>query len=224
VNERDIADAVQQLTEQRRVEERRVFFRSLGGGGLALVGGGLVLAACGGAPPASTAPPASGAGTSAGDRQILNLALTAEYLAVDAYTRATAAGKLSGGAQGTMTTYLRQEREHVDALTRALQGMNATPAAKPSFTYPRGTFDSADSIAHLALSLEAAFVGAYLGAIAKLSASDLKKAAATIGFVEGEHRVVLRALTATMPFVDLAFEKPATAEQATAAVKPFIKS
>jgi hypothetical protein len=217
----DIKDALTVL-EERRTEGRRAFFTRAGGGGLALVVGGIV-AACGASPKASTGSKPKHTKAEIADLNILNLALTAEYLAVDAYTRATGSGQFSGVAQSTMLTFRSQEQQHVDALVSAVNSMQGTPAKKPSFTYPSGTFASPTSIIKLALAAEAAFVGAYLGAIPQLSTPDLKQSAATIGFTEGEHRVTIRALAQMTPYVDLAFEKPITAAQATSIVDSFVK-
>lgn len=158
MSEADIRDAVTQLAE-RQQENRRAFFTRAAGGGLALVVGGIV-AACGSATSSGgSKPKLSKAETT--DLKILNLALTAEYLAVDAYTRATGSGQFSGIAQTTMLTFKSQEQQHVDALLSAINSMHGSPAKKPQFTYPSGTFSSPTSIIKLALAAEAAFVGAY---------------------------------------------------------------
>jgi hypothetical protein len=216
----DIRDAVCQL-EQCRQEDRRSFFMRAAGGGLALVAGGIV-AACGSSPSTAKEAPKLSKAEDA-DLEILNLALTAEYLAVDAYTRATGSRQFSGIAQSTMLTFKQQEQQHVDALISAIKGMDGTPAEKPRFTYPSGTFSSPASIISLALAAEAAFVGAYLGVIPQLSTPDLKQSAATIGFTEGEHRVTIRALAQMTPYVNLAFEKPISAAQARRTVDSFIE-
>jgi rubrerythrin len=222
VNDRDVND-VARLLGERQTTDRRAFFRVLGTGGLALVAGGVV-AACGGSSSTSSTPtPTPSSKPASGDVKILSLAITAEYLAVDAYTKAIAANKFTGITAETMTTFKDHEQQHVDALKSALHKMSAAVPAVPTFTYPAGTFDSATSIVTLALTAEAAFVGAYLGVIASLSTPELKQAAATIGFNEGEHRVVLRGLAQMTPYVDLAFEKPITADQAQSVVGSFVK-
>jgi hypothetical protein len=192
---------------------RRGFNKILaGGGGLALVAGGAG-SAFGGMIDAFAA----------GDTDIVNFALTAEYLAVDAYSRAITAakkgqlGQVPTEVSSTLSTFLDHEQQHVTALQKA-----GGSARKPSFTYPADTFTSLTSAAKLALSLETAFVGAYANAVSPLQSPDLQTAAGTIGANEGEHRVILRYLLDMPPFVDLAFEKPVSVADATAAVDKFI--
>jgi hypothetical protein len=183
------------------------------GGGLALVGSGA----------GATFLSAIDAFAGGADIDIVNFALTAEYLAVDAYTRGIAAaqaGKLGAvptAAADTLVTFLDHEKQHVAALQQA-----GGTAKQPAFKYPAETFTSLMAAAMLALTLETAFVGAYITAAANLQSTDLQKAAATIGANEGEHRVILRMLTNTTPFVDLAFEKPVSVADATKAVNGFI--
>jgi hypothetical protein len=194
--------------------------RGFTGGALA-AGGGIALLSTGvGATLLSTV---DASAASSSDLSIVNFALTAEYLAVDAYTQAIAAaqaGKLGSvptNVADTMVSFLGEEKQHVEALQQA--GGTAT---KPNFTYPAATFTSLANAADLALTLETAFVGAYITAVTKLQSTALQSAAGTIGANEGEHRVILRQLLNMTPFVDLAFEKPVSVAAATKAVDSFI--
>lgn len=199
--------------------ERRISRRGFAGGAVA-AGGGLVLLGGAGGILLNTV---DASAASSSDLSILNFALTAEYLAVDAYTRAVAAaqagqlGSVPTSVADTMVSFLGEEKQHVQALQQA--GATAT---KPNFTYPASTFTSLSNTAHLALTLETAFVGAYITAVTKLQSTALQSAAGTIGANEGEHRVILRQLLNMTPFVDLAFEKPVTVAAATKAVDSFI--
>ncbi|HEX4212890.1 MAG TPA: hypothetical protein VIA06_06140 [Candidatus Dormibacteraeota bacterium] len=82
----------------------RAFFSRVAGGGPALVAVG-VIAARGVATTASVASGPHLSKAEAGDLKILNLALTAECPAVDAYTRATATGIFSSAVQTTLQIF-----------------------------------------------------------------------------------------------------------------------
>ena len=154
------------------------------------------------------------------DADILQLALTAEYLAADAYTRS-----LFGGFQGLVKDYLEvalsQEEAHVK------------PVEKPSFVYPV-EFLPRNQLAILRLlnALEDAFVGAYLGALPLIQSKDVLKAAGAILGNEAAHRATVRAsrillgdqeLPGPRSPADRAFEVAITPEEAQKAVSGFIR-
>ncbi len=183
-------------------------------GGLALVAGGTLLAA--------TAGSAQGAretrGSATADTDIAKLAATAELLAIDFYSRAIAARKLVGEEREYLIDARDSERDHYDALAQVLG--SAAPKGL-SFKFPGGAFRSRKSIAKLGVALETAFVGAYLGAVTALESNDLKGVAAQIGASEASHLSVFSDIATDDPVIP-AFPKALTAEQATAAVTPFV--
>lgn len=183
-------------------------------GGLALVAGGTVLAATAGRA-RGTADPAARATT---DTDIAKLAATAELLAIDFYTRAIRARKLVGEER----EYLIDARDSEDAHYKALaQVLGAAAPRDLAFKFPAGAFRSRRSIAKLGVALETAFVGAYLGAVTALESNDLKGVAAQIGASEASHLSVFSDIASDDPVIP-AFPKSLTADQATAAVTPFL--
>lgn len=186
-------------------------FISLGAkGGLALVVGGSLLGVAAG--------PALGQAT--GDVEIAKLAATAELLALDVYTRAIDTGFFSGDVLAYMQAARQNEQDHYDALAEVL-GSEAPSGVM--FTYPNGTFASAASIAATGVALETAFVGAYLGAVEALESNDLKAVAGQIGANEAQHLTTFKRLDAGNKLVpNPSFPESLTAQQATAAVTPFL--
>jgi hypothetical protein len=177
-------------------------------GGLVLVVSGSLLAVAAG--------PALGQG---GDADIAALAATAELLAIDFYGQAIEAG----GFEGTELAYLeaakQNEQDHYDALADVL-GEKAPKNV--AFTYPNGTFASRMSIAATGAALEEAFVGAYMGAVAALQSNELKGVAALVGANEAQHLATFKRLEAGAFVGNPSLPKVLTADQARAAVTPFL--
>lgn len=166
------------------------------------------------------------------DLDILQLATTAEYLAVDAYTNALKAG-FGGDIQDYLKEALKQEQAHLDALIATIQGpFKAKPVERPKFDYPvKFTKDNQIAVLRLLNALEDAFVGAYLGALPLIQNKDVLAAAGAILGNEAVHRSLIRDSRLELgdkevpgPQVpnDRAFEVPITAKQAADAVGSFI--
>jgi hypothetical protein len=128
------------------------------------------------------------------DLDILQLALTAEYLATDVYTNALKAG-FPGGIADYMVEALKQEEAHVKALTDTIRGpFNGKPVDRPKFSYGDLQFTRANQmkILETMIALETAFTGAYLGAIPLIQNKAVLSAAAAIAMNEESHLATLR--------------------------------
>jgi hypothetical protein len=156
------------------------------------------------------------------DVDIANFALSLEYLEADFYARALDAGVLSWDALGVVTNLADHESQHVDAITGLLDSVGATPAEKPTFTYPADAFSSQASILDLAATFEPVGVGAYLGAAPLISSPDILAAAGSIAGVEGEHVVAVNWLLGVVPYAGEAFPAAMTQDEVLAAVAPFM--
>ncbi len=141
----------------------------------AIVGGGAVVSA---ALPAIAS--AQGATT---DTDILNYALTLEYLEAAFYKDAVAKGALSGQLQRFAKTAGGHEQAHVQALRTAL-GPKAIK--RPSFDF-KGTTSSAGTFASTAKTLEDEGVSAYQGAAPLIKSKKILAAAISIHPVEARH-------------------------------------
>ncbi len=131
---------------------------------LAIAGGA---AAAGVALPA-LATPAAFAQSGGSDVDILNYALTLEYLEAAFYAEAVARGALSGELATFARTVAAHEQAHVDALKRALGGK---AVKRPSFDF-KGTTGSQDAFWRTALTLEDTGVEAYQGAAVNIQSRD----------------------------------------------------
>jgi Ferritin-like domain len=166
------------------------------------------------------------------DLDILQLATTAEYLAVDVYYNVTLCG-FDGLVKEYIDAARDQENEHLDALQKTIRSLGATPVARPEFAYPV-RFDIKNQIPVLRVmnALEDAFVGAYLGALPLIKNKDILAAAAAIMGNEATHRCLIRqsrinlgdeTVKGVQVGNDRAFEQAITPAQATAAVTGFVK-
>jgi hypothetical protein len=156
------------------------------------------------------------------DLAYARLLVGAELLAMDFYTRAIASKRLGPDALAYAKRARLNEREHYDKVSEVLSGAGQTPAvaADFDFSYPRGAFASKSSIAKLGVSLEAAFMGAYLGAVDGLQTDALKQPVAQIAANEAEHLSVFMRLSGRSP-IGISLPRPLTIDQASNALDVF---
>lgn len=158
------------------------------------------------------------AGTS--DVDILNFALTLEYLETDFYQVKGKSVGLSGEAKALASSIGDQEAEHVAALMKAITGSGGKPIAKPTFSFP---VTNQASFLKLAYVLENTGVGAYNGAAPSITNKALLAAAGSIVQVEARHAASIALLTGGKITPNGAFDKPLTKPQVLAKAGPLIK-
>ncbi|MHB8658058.1 MAG: ferritin-like domain-containing protein [Solirubrobacteraceae bacterium] len=168
------------------------------------------------APYVSSAVAASGSG----DVDILNFALTLEYLETDFYANKAKTVGLSGEGKSLAALLADQEHQHVVALTKAITAAGGKPAAKPTFVFP--VTDQA-SFLNLAYVLENVGVGAYNGAGPALQNKAYLAAAGSIVQVEARHAAAIGLLVNKPVTPDGGFDKPMTKAQVLAKAGPLIK-
>ncbi len=142
----------------------------------AFVGGGLIV---GGLPVAFSL----AQDTSKGDIDILNYALTLEYLEAAFYDEANRKGALSGQLKRFSEIVGEHENAHVDALKKTLGGK---AVKKPNFDF-KGTTESASTFGATAQVLEDTGVKAYQGQAGNIKSDAVLKAALSIHPVEARH-------------------------------------
>lgn len=163
---------------------RSQFLRRAGLGGIALMSGGTIIASA-----TSTA----NAAVTDLDGQIATAAASAELLAVYVYGQAIKSKLFTGGALKYLKTAQKQEQAHYDALAQLLKDNGAPVPVASDFTYKLPSFKasskaaSAKKVVNFAVTLEDAFVSAYVLASGVLSTPELRQTAAGIAANEGSH-------------------------------------
>jgi hypothetical protein len=159
--------------------------------------------------------------TGGGDAEILNFALTLEYLESNFYEVKGKQVGLSGQAKAYATQFGAEEGEHVVALTAAIKQLGGVPVKKPTFVFP-----PTDEKSFLALAsvLENTGVGAYNGAAPSLKSKQVLASAGSIVQIEARHAAAIDLLIGKSPTPNQGFDKPLTKAQVLAAAGPLIKS
>ncbi len=142
---------------------------------------------------------------SSGDIDILNFALTLEYLETDFYKVKGKTVGLNGAAKALARSLGDEEAEHVAALTKAISAAGGTPVEKPTFAFP---VTNQAAFLKLAYVLENTGVGAYNGAGPLLSSKAYLAAAGSIVQVEARHAAAIALLTGSPVTPNGAFDKP----------------
>jgi hypothetical protein len=181
LGEIDADGALGETAERAGVSRGDALRRVVLGGG-ALIGGGALL----GALPASAL--AGSTRAAAGDVDILNFALTLEYLEAAFYAEAVSGGKLSGEAMAFAKVVARDEAAHVAFLKGAL---GAKAVKKPMFDF-KGTTMKQATFLKTAMVLEDTGVSAYAGAAPLIANKKTLSAALSVHSVEARHAAWVR--------------------------------
>ncbi len=174
----------------------------------ALAGGGIV---GGGAALGALAAPAGA--QSASDVNILNFALTLEFLEAEFYTRAERGGALKGRLRRFAQVVGEHERAHVAGLQKTL-GNKAV--RKPKFDF-KGTTEDPALFGQTAATLEATGVAAYGGAAPMVQSPAVLKAAVAIHSVEARHTAWINHIIGQSP-APVAFYEPKSVSEVLSAV------
>jgi hypothetical protein len=153
------------------------------------------------------------------DLDILNFALTLEYLETDFYTVKGRSVGLSGEAKSLARTFGEEEAAHVAGLTSAIKAAGGKPAKKPTFAFP---VTSQAGFLKLAYLLENTGVSAYNGAGPSLSNKQYLTVAGSIVQIEARHAASIALLTGAKITPDGAFDKPMSQAQVLAKAGPLI--
>ena len=154
------------------------------------------------------------------DVDILNYALTLEYLETAFYQEKGKSVGLSGTAKQYATQFGDEEAAHVSALTAAIKQSGGTPVKKPTFSFPA---HNESSFLALASVLENLGVAAYNGAAPMITSKAVLGAAGSIVQVEARHAAAINLLVGKSPTPNQGFDKPASMATVLAAAKPLIK-
>jgi Ferritin-like domain len=157
------------------------------------------------------------------DVDILNFALTLEYLEAAFYTQGLKQVRgLAGDAKSLATEIRDNETAHVQALTKTIQSLGGEPVKAPGVDFG-DAFSSQKAFLKLAQTFEDTGVSAYNGAAPMIESTDVLGAAGSIVQVEARHAAAIRLLNG-QPITDGGFDKPLEMQAVLDAVKPFVKS
>jgi hypothetical protein len=136
----------------------------------------------------------SGGGLAVGDREILVAAEIAEALAVTTYSNiintAPFFTRLPSDDQGYLAGALQEEMSHY------LLEQSVTDQSTPytAFFYPFNMFADAQTTLNTLVTLEDAFIAAYLVGVRNFSSPELRLTSARIMGIESDHRTLARVI------------------------------
>ena len=157
-----------------------------------------------------------------GDLDILNYALTLEYLEAAFYTQALKDTRgLGGDAKKIATQLQKDESEHVDALTATIKDLGGTPVKAPGVDFGMA-FASQESFLKTAQTFEDLGVSAYNGAATMIESKEVLAAAGGIVQVEARHAGAIRFLNG-VKITPSAFDEAKSMDEVLEAAQPFIK-
>jgi rubrerythrin len=153
-----------------------------------------------------------------GDVDILNFALTLEYLEATFYKEAKSRAKASGELKSLINLLAEDEQQHVEALTATIKQLGGKPVAEPKFDFP---YNGTAGFLKLAQTFEDTGVSAYNGAAPMIESKEVLAAAGGIVQVEARHAAAIRLQNKEEPS-PAAFDKPLGEKQVLKAVEPFL--
>jgi hypothetical protein len=178
----DADGALQEAVDRVWGGSRADLFRGAAVGGAALLG--------------ALALPAAGRAATTNDVDILNYALTLEYLQASFYTETERIGALrTGPARRAARVLGSVERAHVKALRKVL-GRSAVK--RPFFNF-QGTTEAERAFLKTAVAFEDLAVAAYKGQAPLIDSKEVLAAAISIHSVEARHAAWMRHLFGIVP-------------------------
>ena len=158
-----------------------------------------------------------------GDVDILNFALTLEYLEAAFYDQGLMmTSGLSPEAKSLATEIRDNENEHVTALMGTIKKLGGKPVAAPGVDFGKA-FANEKSFLKLAQTFEDTGVSAYNGAAPAIQSDEVLAAAGSIVQIEARHAAAIRILNGKQPAAG-AFDPALDMQQVLDAVQPFVKS
>ncbi len=153
-----------------------------------------------------------------GDVDILNFALTLEYLESTFYAEAKRRAKPGGELKSLVDLIGKDEQQHVEALTGSIKKLGGKPVAEPKFDF---SYSGTGGFLKLAQTFEDTGVSAYNGAAPMIKSKEVLTAAGSIVQVEARHAAAIRLQNSEEP-APAGFDEPLDEKQVLKAVEPFI--
>jgi serine-rich repeat adhesion-like glycoprotein len=156
--------------------------------------------------------------TGGGDVDIVNFALTLEYLESSFYAEAMKRAGAKGELKQLIALIGKDERQHVEALAGTVKKLGGKPVKEPKFDFE---YSDTAGFLELAKTFEDTGVGAYNGAGPMIRSKEVLEAAGAIVQVEARHAAAIRLQNSEEPAPG-AFDAPLPEAQVLKAVEPFI--
>ncbi len=153
------------------------------------------------------------------DVDILNFALTLEYLESTFYEEAMKKVKTSGELKTLLPLLASDEKQHVEALKGTIEKLGGKPVAEPKFNFE---YSGTSGFLKLAETFENTGVSAYNGAAPEIKSKEVLGAAGSIVQVEARHAAAIALQNGTEP-APVAFDPALSEKQVLKAVEPFIE-
>ena len=174
---------------------------------------------------------AGGGSMKPGIVDVLNFALTLEYLEAGFYNTATGTPGLikNGKIQAGFMTIRDHENEHVAFLSTTIKALGGTPVPKPTFDFTAGgtfpdVFSNVDTFYAVSQTFEDTGVRAYKGQAANLmSSNDVLTAALQIHSVEARHAAFVRSVRSVKNNYDESI-RPWITGNSTAGIGPVVQA
>ena len=171
---------------QQGTDRREFLGRAAAAGAGTLVGGGALGALV---PSFAQARKSS---VTKGDLAILGAAQIAEALAVTTYTNIINTAPFFTRLESDDQGYLRSAREEEMSHYLLEEGVTRKPSPFTTFYYPPKMFSDAQTTLNVLVTLEDAFIAAYLVGVRDFSTANLRVTAARIMGIESDHRTLAR--------------------------------
>jgi len=152
------------------------------------------------------------------DVDILNFALTLEYLESTFYEEAKKKVKASGELKPLISLLASDEKQHVEALEGTIKKLGGKPVAMPTFNFE---YSGTSGFLKLAETFENVGVGAYNGAAPSIKSKEVLGAAGSIVQVEARHAAAIALQNGKEPAPE-AFDKALEEKEVLKDVEPFI--
>lgn len=155
-----------------------------------------------------------------GDIEVLNYALTLEYLESAFYDEARRKLSLTGDLKSLVNTLATDEAAHVKALAQTIRDLGGKPVKAPKVEFP---YSDVAGFTELAETIENVGVSAYNGAAPMITSKEVLEAAGSIVQVEARHAAAIALQNGSQPAPD-AFDPTMTEAEVLKAVQPFLVS
>jgi rubrerythrin len=155
-----------------------------------------------------------------GDVEILNFALTLEFLEGEFYVQGVDVDGLSEEEVELAEKLRDDELEHVDALKATIEQLGGTPVEEPEFDFTSAV-ESREAFLKTAVTLEDTGVSAYNGAAPDIESVEVLAAAGSIVQIEARHAALIRLVRGNPP-APQAFDVASPMDEVVEAITPFI--